>query len=72
MKCIQNVSTEEIVKVSDEQADRQVNSGKWKFVPRSAWKVIRDKGMTPEQIKARHEKIHTPKIRKQKEVPNLT
>lgn len=41
MKCIQNVETKEIKRVTNEEGDASVRSGKWKFIPRSEWKKVR-------------------------------
>jgi hypothetical protein len=44
MKCIKSIkvtkNTEigEIRRISDEEAEQKVNSGYWKFIPKSEWK----------------------------------
>ena len=44
MKCVKNIKTEEIKRVSTMFADQMVASGQWMFVPRKEWKVkVRDK-----------------------------
>lgn len=43
MKCIQNLSNNEIKRVSDAWASELVYSNKWKFIKRSLWKAeVRD------------------------------
>jgi hypothetical protein len=43
MKCVKNVHTNEIKRVSDEQANRLVMSGGHYFTPKSEWKALRVK-----------------------------
>lgn len=38
MKCVKNVKTSEIVRVSEESADLKVSSGKWNYCSKSEWK----------------------------------
>ena len=37
MKCLKNTKTGNIIRVSDEQADRATSE--WKFIPKSEWKA---------------------------------
>lgn len=37
MKCLKSTKTGNIIRVSDEQADRATSE--WKFIPKSEWKV---------------------------------
>ena len=37
MKCIKNIKTGNIIRVSNQQADQTVGR-EWKFVPKSEWK----------------------------------
>ena len=39
MKCVKNLATNEIKRVSDSIADTYVNTGKFKFIPKSEWKA---------------------------------
>lgn len=40
MKCLQNKTTGEIIRISDDEADKRSNSV-WQFVPKSEWKKSR-------------------------------
>jgi hypothetical protein len=37
MKCLKSLKTSNIIRVSDEQADRATSE--WKFIPKSEWKA---------------------------------
>lgn len=37
MKCLKSLKTGNIIRVSDEQADRATSE--WKFIPKSEWKA---------------------------------
>ena len=37
MKCLKSTKTGNIIRVSDEQADR--STSEWKFIPKSEWKA---------------------------------
>jgi ubiquinone biosynthesis protein UbiJ len=37
MKCLKNTKSGNIIRVSDEQADRATSE--WKFIPKSEWKA---------------------------------
>jgi hypothetical protein len=39
MKCLKSSKTGEIIRVSDEQANKATSE--WKFVPKSEWKALR-------------------------------
>jgi hypothetical protein len=41
MKCIRNINTKEVRRVSNEQAERQVSTNNWMFCPKSDWKALR-------------------------------
>ena len=42
MKCIRNLSNNEVKRVRDEQAEHMVdNTNTWEFCPKSAWKALR-------------------------------
>lgn len=38
MKCIKNVATNKIERVSNETAHTRVNSGKWNYIPKHEYK----------------------------------
>lgn len=40
MKCVQEVRSKEIKKVRNEEADKLVRAGTFKFVPKKLWKEI--------------------------------
>lgn len=39
MKCVKNVDTERIERVSDQLARKRVTAGTWKYIPKSQWKA---------------------------------
>lgn len=41
MKCVKNVETGEVKRLSEEMATFRVNSGLWKFCPKKEWKETR-------------------------------
>jgi hypothetical protein len=41
VKCIRNINTKEVRRVSNEQAERQVATNNWMFCPKSDWKALR-------------------------------
>lgn len=41
MKCVKQVESGIIERVSDHEADARVKSAKWMFVPKAAWKAAR-------------------------------
>ena len=43
MKCIQNVETEDIQRVTDLKAMHRVFKGGWKYVPKSLWKAQKER-----------------------------
>lgn len=45
MKCIQNKTTDEIVRVSNERASQLVETKAWAYTSKSKWKrLVRDRG----------------------------
>jgi hypothetical protein len=47
MKCLKSTKTGNIIRVSDEQADRATSE--WKFIPKSEWKAQFKKAITQEE-----------------------
>ena len=41
MKCVKNLNTDEIKRVTEDRASSMVNLGTWKYVPKSEWKAVR-------------------------------
>ena len=55
MKCIQsvkktkNIEVGEIRRVNDKEADSEVKSGYWKYIPKSEWKSSKGKSKSNEE-----------------------
>jgi hypothetical protein len=58
MKCVKNVHTNEIRRVSDEQANRLVMSGGHYFTPKSEWKALR---VAPVKVEVALPSVEKPK-----------
>jgi len=43
MKCVRNMTTSEVKRVSNEQAERLVAKSDYKYVPKKEWKALRVK-----------------------------
>lgn len=44
MKCIVNIKSDKIKRISDDSAQLAVDSGDWKYVPKKEWKEkVRDR-----------------------------
>ena len=41
MKCVKNIESAEIRRVSEQIAENLVNTSKWKYIPKSEWKPTR-------------------------------
>jgi hypothetical protein len=39
-KCIQNVKSDKVKRVSNQEANEQVDSGKWKYIGKSIYKRL--------------------------------
>ena len=64
MKCVKNLSTNEIKRVSDDRAVELVSMGKWNFAPKKEWKAQRPAPVT--EVKA---SVEEPTEQKKSKVP---
>lgn len=58
MKCLKNEKTNEIIRVSEQQA-QQMSGITWKFVPKSEWKLVTRNQLTEQQTKETEKKEKT-------------
>jgi hypothetical protein len=64
MKCLKNTKTGNIIRVSDEQADRATSE--WKFIPKSEWKAQFKKEVEVKEEVAVEETISEKQLKKKK------
>jgi hypothetical protein len=63
MKCLKSTKTGNIIRISDEQADRATSE--WKFIPKSEWKAQFSKAV-PEVKEVVEETISEKQLKKKK------
>ena len=65
MKCIKNITTNEIKRVSNEIATASVESGKFSFIPKKDWKETRKPVVVVEAATTVSVEDHAAKVAKQ-------
>jgi hypothetical protein len=63
MKCIMKISDGSITRIADEAAKKKVESGAFKYVPKSEWKALKepvviDSETVDENVSTNDEKVH--------------
>ena len=64
MKCLKSTKTGNIIRVSDEQADRATSE--WKFIPKSEWKAQFSKAVPEVKEEVVEETISEKQLKKKK------
>jgi len=64
MKCLKSTKTGNIIRISDEQADRATSE--WKFIPKSEWKAQFSKAAPEVKEEVVEETISEKQLKKKK------
>ncbi len=64
MKCLKSTKTGNIIRISDEQADRATSE--WKFIPKSEWKAQFSKAVPEVKEEVVEETISEKQLKKKK------